>query len=332
MNKINTYLDGILVQIPIPMAPPLRYVNSYLLRGENGYTLIDPGPRTAEAERKWEEVWDSLRIRPSEINSIVLTHHHPDHFGLSGYLQRLTGADVLMSRQGHQEALRMWEESREMNGKLPAWFLENGLPPEIVSQLPAHLESFFPQVTPMPNVSYIADSETFALGGFRWKAVETGGHASGHLSFYNGAERMILCGDAVLPQISPNISMYPGGDDRPLHTFLESLRKLDTYDVNTAFPGHRQTFDYFHDRIEALLSHHEDRLQKIYNLLEGGPLNAYEVCLALFGGKLSIHQMRFAMSESLAHLAELVRRNQAAMEDGQGAIRRFALAKLTLRS
>lgn len=320
MNEINPFLDGAILQIPIPMAPPLRYVNSYLLRGsgEDGYTLIDPGPRTAETEREWAGIWAELQLRPGDIRQIVLTHHHPDHFGLAGYMQELTGAEVLMSRQSFREAERMWDQSRSMNAALPAWFAQHGLPRTIADRLPAHLEGFFAQVSPAPKVTYIRDGETLAMGGLHWEPIETGGHASGHLAFYNVERRIMICGDAVLPQISPNISMVPGGDPQPLQTFLAGLRKLEAYDVQLAFPGHRHVFEHFRERISALQLHHEERLEKICRLLADGPQNAYEVCLALFGDKLDIHQLRFALSESLAHLAELVRRERAAVETGEG--------------
>ncbi|MNJ63639.1 hypothetical protein D3C77_595550 [compost metagenome] len=56
-------------------------------------------------------------------------------------------------------------------------------------------------------------------------------------------------------------------------------------------------------------------------LLREESLTGFQVCSAVFGTKLGIHQMRFAMSETLAHLLELVRQGRAAEEentDGTG--------------
>lgn len=62
----------------------------------------------------------------------------------------------------------------------------------------------------------------------------------------------MICGDAVLPQISPNVSLLPGSDPQPLQTFLQGLRELGSYPVSMAFPGHREPFTGFAHRVSVL--------------------------------------------------------------------------------
>lgn len=303
-----------LVRLRIPMAPPLRWVNSYLLRGPEGVAIVDPGPRSEASEAVWEAAWDTLGVSPDEVVSIVLTHHHPDHYGLAGYLQSLTGAEVYMSERAYEETGRMWGAGSTMNEALPSLYRRHGMPEEWSGQLPAHLRSFFAQVTPPPSVRFLKEGDHLVMGGRRWMAIETGGHAPGHLSLYEEERRLILCGDAVLPQISPNVSLLPGSDPQPLQTFMASLAKLRAVEVAKAFPGHRNPFPHFAERCAALIAHHEERLAMIEALLARGEMSGFEVCAALFGTDLGIHQMRFAMSEALAHLVELVRRGRAVEE------------------
>lgn len=307
-----------IVQIPISMAPPLRQVNSYLLRGPEGVTIIDPGPRTAATEREWGEILRELRFRPGDITSIVLTHHHPDHFGMAGYLQSLTQAAVYMSARSYEESERMWGQGSTVDAALPALFRQHGMPGEWLHQLPAHLRSFIGQVTPFPEVTFVEEGSSILMGGRSWEPVMSGGHAPGHLSFYDQGRRVMICGDAVLPQISPNISLVPDSEPYPLQSFIDGLERLGAYDVSMAFPGHRSPFDYFDERIRLLIQHHEQRLERMERLLQEVPLTGFEVCKTLFGTKLGIHQMRFAMSETLAHLLELVRQGRAAMEETGG--------------
>ncbi|GGA36112.1 MBL fold metallo-hydrolase [Paenibacillus physcomitrellae] len=324
------WLDGRLVQLPISMAPPLRFVNSYLLREpkSGGVTIIDPGPRSDITKQEWKRIRERFGIGPQQVKQIIVTHHHPDHFGMAGWLQQQFGAPVLMSEEAHREALRMWQPDRSMNRALPELFRQHGFPEPLVRQLPEHLESFYQQVEPMPEVTYIDESRQLEMGGWLWQPVLTGGHATGHLSFYQAEERMMLCGDAVLPQISPNISFYPGGDEQPLQTFMDGLRKLGQFEVNTAFPGHRHPFDSFHSRVQQLLDHHEERLAKVAGLLkQEGTQTGFKICEALFGMRPGIHQMRFAMSETLAHLALLVHRNEAEMELGERGLYQFSSRK-----
>ena len=136
----------------------------------------------------------------------------------------------------------------------------------------------------------------------------------GHLSFYAPESREILCGDAVLPQISPNISLQPGSDTEPLQSYMDGLQRLGTLTVERAYPGHRNPFTRFTERTTELLAHHEERLAKLAERLRESPAHAYDICLHLFGDRLGTHQLRFAMSETLAHLQELVRRGLAIPE------------------
>ncbi|QCT01933.1 metallo-beta-lactamase domain protein [Paenibacillus algicola] len=309
--EILQYSSG-LIQIKIPLDNPLRWVNSYVLQHGRELAVIDPGPRTARAEREWELVLQKLGMQVQEITSIVLTHHHPDHYGLAGFFQELSGAAVWMSERAHQEAKLMWGKHSSMSADLPAFFRIHGMPAAWLEQLPGHLDSFLPQVKPAPQARFLRDGDVVPLGGRLWQAVQTHGHAPGHLSFWHAESGDLICGDAVLPQISPNVSLLPGSDAQPLHSFLEGLRRLRELPVRTAYPGHRNPFTHYRERIDALLAHHEERLDTAADLLQtAGPQSAFEVCTALFGGRLGIHQMRFAMCEALAHLAELSRRSRA---------------------
>ncbi|WP_059049592.1 MBL fold metallo-hydrolase [Paenibacillus senegalimassiliensis] len=311
MTEARLREQELILLVPIPMAPPLRSVNSYILRGDEGVTIIDPGPRTPESEEQWREVWSQHSLSPREVTRIIVTHHHPDHYGLAGWLQELTGAAVLMSPRAFAEAELMWGANSQMEAALPEWFRQHGMPESWCEQLPLHLYGFRSQVTPAPKVTFIQEGEAISMGGRVWHAIETAGHAPGHLSFYDASDKRLICGDAILPQISPNIGFLPGSDPQPLRSFLDSLVKLRAYEVEWAYPGHRHPFDYFAERISQLLQHHEERLQRIESLLRQQLHNGFEMCAALFGTELGIHQMRFAMSETLAHLVELVRQGRA---------------------
>lgn len=322
-----TSWEGGIIQFPVPMDPPLRRVNSYILPdGNRQLTVIDPGPHTPEAERAWENVLQELGYSWGSIRDIVVTHHHPDHYGLAGWLQARSGGKVWMSERAHAEAQRTWGAEAVLNETLPLYFTRNGMPEDWVQGIREHLERFLPQVTPQPEVTYMNTAEPFIMGNRAWQPLVTGGHAPGHVSFYHGDSGQILCGDAVLPLISPNVSLQPGGDPQPLLTFMEGLRELRSFGVSRAFPGHREPFTGFAERADSLLRHHEERLDAAAALLAGGPLSGFAVCEALFRSRVSsAHQMRFAMSEAMAHLAELVRRERAVViQPEPGGVTLFA--------
>ncbi|WP_331281340.1 MBL fold metallo-hydrolase [Paenibacillus sp. FSL R5-0345] len=339
MSKAElTSWDKNILQVSVPMDSPLRQVNSYILSDEDGrVTIIDPGPRSPDTENCWLGILQELDLSWMDIRDIVVTHHHPDHYGLSGWLQSQSGCKVWMTERAHAEARLMWgdgfgddrgngaeenagkDNSKDINEILPVYFIRHGMTDEWSNGIKAHLESFNSQVEPQPVVSYFNVAEPFKMGGRKWQLIITGGHAPGHVSLYHADSGLMICGDAVLPQISPNVSLLPGSDPQPLQTFLQGLRELGSYPVSMAFPGHREPFAGFAHRVNSLLAHHEERLDTAGALLANGPLSAFAVCEVLFRSRVTtVHQMRFAMSETLAHLAELVRRERAVMLEVDG--------------
>ncbi|GGJ25755.1 MBL fold metallo-hydrolase [Paenibacillus hunanensis] len=306
-----TKLDDHIIQVKIAMSYPLRWVNSYLIGGTTAWTIVDPGPRNPENELAWEQVLQELDIPWSALESIVLTHHHPDHAGLSGWFQERTGIPVWISKVAWSEFLRSWGAGNTASADLVEMFGNNGMPQDITDLLPAHLDSFLLQVTPPPVPSFILPGQAVMMGGRSWQTIETSGHAAGHVSLYDPQHKLMLCGDAVLPQISPNISLVPESDPKPLASYLEGLRQLGSYEVEQALPGHRRPFGGFRERTIKLLEHHEERLNAMLGRLEEQPRTGYDICMSIFSSKLTLHQLRFAMSETLAHLVELEQTGRA---------------------
>ncbi|TVY11862.1 MBL fold metallo-hydrolase [Paenibacillus cremeus] len=308
---------GDVLQVKVPLPFPLRWVNSYLIRGRSGWTLIDPGLRTANAEAQWDATLAELGIDIQTIERIVLTHHHPDHYGLAGWFQQRSGAPVLLSRTGLEQARLLWGDGQPLTEQLLELFRQHGLPQELREPMREHMGGFVPSVSPQPEVTVLEAGETIRLGDDEYVSILTPGHAAGHLCFYRAETEVLFCGDHVLPQISPNVSYLPGGiDENPLASYLGSLKEISRLKVSMAFPGHREPFTQLAERAQELIRHHEERLEGMRSLV-AGPMTAYEVCRATFGDRLSLHQLRFALSETIAHLfwlreeGRLVETNQA---------------------
>lgn len=300
-STVTEYGDVLQIKVPLPF--PLRFVNSYLLPGRDGWTLIDPGLRTEAAELLWESVLAERGIRFDHIERIVLTHHHPDHYGLAGWFQeRSGGVPVMMSRTAWEQARLLWGEGQPMAEKLMTLFRTNGLPAELEKAMRENMDGFVQAVSPQPQVTLMDESAKVRLGKDDYEPIHTPGHASGHLCFYRAETAAMFCGDHVLPQISPNVSYLPFGiDENPLASYLASLEQISRYEVRLAFPGHREPFTHLQQRAKELIVHHRERLEAMRAFLTE-PHTAYEICRAAFGDKLSVHQLRFALSETMAHL------------------------------
>lgn len=308
MAAFNHYEHGI-VRIKVPVPFPLQWVNAYVLRDEDGYVIVDPGLNTEQARELWLEVLTELKIEPQQIRKTVLTHHHPDHYGLAGWMQELTDCEVYLSPAGHALVKRLWGEGETLTDELCALFAEHGLPQDKHLLMVEHMKGFVPLVSPQPaEVMYLEEGDVWRAGDLSFRTISVSGHAYRHLIFLDEQHRLMLCGDHVLPRISPNISYLPDEDPDPLHSYLQGLDELAACgELSAVYPGHRDPFRDLTGRVNELKAHHERRLQQTTELLQQ-PTTAYEVCQAMFGERLSIHQLRFAMSETIAHLVYLQRR------------------------
>lgn len=312
MNLANSvaFMDRIhRLKVPVPF--PLRWINSYIIRGQEGYTVIDPGLNTEAARDVWLSWLREHRISMRDIQHIVLTHHHPDHYGLSGWMQEASGAPVSLSARALEQVRLLWQEPFEMNARLLACYREYGMPPDVLDQVERNMRSFVAQVSPQPEQLHVLKpGESLLLGDQAWQMIESHGHAFGHLSFYHAEQQVLFCGDHVLPVITPNVSYMPGLDENPLASFLDSLEQLAQLPVRHALPGHRDPFSHFRERSLELIRHHEERLDQI-QALGKQRMTAYELCQALFGTRLTIHQLRFAMGETIAHWIYLEKSSQS---------------------
>lgn len=322
-NRMDTPGREGIIRLKLPLPFPLRYVNSYLLNGPSGWTVIDPGLRTPQAEEVWRSAMEQLGLAPTAIEQIVLTHHHPDHIGLAGWLQQLSGAPVRLAAKGWRQAERMWgADERPADAEMLQLLLQHGMEQSLREPMAEHLAGFRGQVAPLPHVDLLTPGDELVIGGERWQMMETNGHAWGHLCFYEPGRDELICGDHILPRISPNISYSPGTDPNPLASFLEALERIGRLAPSFAYPGHRDPFSRVTERTEELIRHHHERLTQMQRLLAASsePLHAYGLALQYFGKSLTLHTLRFAVAETLAHLIYLEQAGRVEREERQGLI------------
>ncbi|MFC5651516.1 MBL fold metallo-hydrolase [Paenibacillus solisilvae] len=320
--KVVTLWPGDILQVKVPLPFSLKWVNSYLIKDERGFTLLDPGLHTSEARAVWAAVMADYDIAFKHIHTIVLTHQHPDHYGLAGWFQSQTGAPVLMSEKSYAYTQRLWGDRRIFGADLAALYSLHGTPQLLLEQISPHLESFVEKVSPQPEVTFIEAGQSLKLGGLHYELIDAPGHAGGQLCFYSREKKWMFCGDQVLPNITPNISVVPGEEGDPLQQFLDNLAGLRNFEVELAFPGHRDPFSAFDGRITEIIEHHARRLDTMEHLLAERSYTGFAMCEKLFGTRIAgnIHQFRFAMSETLAHLYYLERCSRISHEDQSGVI------------
>ncbi|MGO4843825.1 MBL fold metallo-hydrolase, partial [Rhizobiaceae sp. 2RAB30] len=72
----------------------------YLVQDGDSWTLIDTGINTDEAKAAWLTLLEGPLSHIS-VSRVIVTHHHPDHIGLAGWLCEKFRAELLTSQTAY---------------------------------------------------------------------------------------------------------------------------------------------------------------------------------------------------------------------------------------
>ncbi|KJR99859.1 MAG: hypothetical protein VR68_08145 [Peptococcaceae bacterium BRH_c4a] len=295
------------VRLPLPFK--LDHVNCYAIKGQDGWSIVDAGLNYGPSRKVWSEFMDRQGFGAGDITGIFVTHYHPDHYGAAGWLQRLSGSPVYMSPVDAALTEKIWKNSFQNIEIFSRMYLENGVPAGLISEMLDNIVDMRQRVTPHPDITTLSGEEEVRLGDRYFQVVGTPGHTDGHVCFYNKENGILLSGDHLLPDISSNISLWPHSHPNPLDNFLTSLAENHRLKVSLALPAHGECFTNVEQRLAELKEHHRERLNMMKRIASRGA-TAYRVCLEVFGNGLSSHEMRFALTETMAHLAYLEKRGE----------------------
>ena len=320
-SGITSITDDI-VQVQIPLPYILNSVNCYLLRGSRGWTLLDTGLNTAAARSQWRSAMNALDMTAADIEKIVLTHMHPDHFGMAGWWQGQADrpAPLYLPEPERSQAQVFY---RRANRPLyHQWMLNCGMDQATVDDVENALRGTRDLTQPHPlQQDYLPAGAELQLGERVVRAIHAPGHSDGQFIFYDASEGLLFCGDHVLMKITPNIGSWPHTEADPLGRYLASLQELAALDVRLALPGHRWLISDWRGRIAELIAHHDLRLGHTLEAIEAGAKTVFDIAAQLFDlERLTPHEWRFAMAETLAHLEYLEKRGQVECDD-EGVMR-----------
>jgi glyoxylase-like metal-dependent hydrolase (beta-lactamase superfamily II) len=306
------------VQLPLPFA--LRIVNCYLLRAPDGWAVIDTGLHTADGEAAWLSAFDQLGLRPGDLQQIVVTHHHPDHYGMAGWLLAWNQQPAMLyttARERQMIEAVWWPENNHLQ-PFSTLMRQAGVGEPMLAdmlQVTAEIRArTMPQAT---EFTLIGEGDILELCERTFQVYIGPGHTVAQALLYDAQDRLMLCADHVLLKITPNIGLWPGSDSNPLEQFLASLQSLMTLDVRLALPGHKALILDWRGRISELVHHHETRLAHMAEAAAPGA-TALDVAQSVFNfDQFTAHEMRFAIAETLAHLEYLRSRGSLGRSDEQ---------------
>lgn len=298
-------------QVRLPLPFRLNHVNCHAIKGAEGWWLVDAGLSREATYEGWQQFFAEQAIKPPDIKGIYVTHFHPDHYGCSGWLQQYSGAPVYIGAIDADRIRRYWKNGDYILGAMGDLFKENGMPEEVVVPVIDSVAKLIPFTFPHAELSTLEPGQTVRLGDYDYRVILTPGHTDGHVCFYNPEYGVLLAGDHLLPEISSNISLWPqpGAEINPLDNFLRAIDSIRSLNCQLVMPAHGKPFTNVEERIRQLEIHHQERLELMKNCTGNG-MTAYQVCRQVFSQDLSVHELRFAMAETLAHLVYLTYRGE----------------------
>lgn len=305
-------LDGV-YQLKLPVPFPLKFIACYLVAGDEGWTIVDPGFDYPPAREAWREGAAKVGLRlDRDVARILVTHLHPDHIGLARWVQEQSSAPVYMLPGEIENARRVWNLRRDLKPFVD-FMVRNGMD-ERTARASAGTTRFGLRLP--ERIFALHPGEAVTLDGHEAKVIHTEGHSDFHFVLHEGRRRLLFAGDHVLLRITPNIGLWTYTAPQPLRRYMESLRGLRGMDVELVLPGHGPLFHDLDGRIDEIVRHHEERLDAMHESFLGEPATPLEIARRVFREDLTDHQLRFAVAETLAHLEHLVWESRAERLEG----------------
>jgi len=294
-------------EIPLPRSP-LKALNSYIIKGNGRFLIIDTGMNREECLLPMRSALQKLNI-DLEKTDFFITHLHADHSGLVGVLA--TDSSKIYFNKTEASFVN-FQPNEDYWRQHFVFYAANGFPENEMKTVWQGHPGF--RYSPRQQISFtvMEEGNQIEVGKYLFRCVETPGHSPGHMCLYEESKKVLICGDHILFDITPNITHWEQLDNSLKH-YLLNLEKVYALNVNLILPGHRIVWNDHRKRIRELQEHHRNRLAEALSAVKNGGKTAWEVAPYITWdiefnswAEFPSVQKFFAVGETIAHLDYLV--------------------------
>ncbi len=324
-DQVVEVMTGVLwVRLKLPFR--LNHVNIYLLADGDGWTMVDSGFGNEESIAAWTALFEGA-LADVRINRLIVTHSHPDHVGLAGWVVDRFECPLFMSQVEYLQSVYFQNRgTEERKHAQRLFFRRHGMDESLTDKLLGRGQEYLKRVSVLPpSYRRISHGDEISIGTRRFKVITGGGHALDQVMLYCAADKLFFSADQVLSKISPNVSVWAvEPDQNSLGEYLASLASLTTtlpYDL-LVLPGHGVPFYGLKTRIKQLADHHEERCRLIADACRTNSKTSKELVPVVFHRhNLDAHQMGFAAGELIAHVNYMLVEGRLTAEEVDGVLR-----------
>ena len=316
-------VDGIFwLRMPLPFG--LDHINLWLLDDGDGWALVDTGVAMPQVTALWRQLFAGpMQGRP--ITRLIVTHYHPDHIGLAGWIAKRFGVQLEIARAEFMLARVLCLDIQDAPPEeAVAFSVRAGWPEAAIEAMRAQGWGRFHKIIhPLPTgFKRLRDGDALTIGRRRFQVVTGSGHSPEHSCLV--ADDVMISGDQVLPRITSNVSVYPTEPYAdPLGDWLDSIDRLRALDPSLlVLPAHNEPFTGLHARLDQLAADHEAKLAKLVDFCRE-PRTAFESFSTLFKKPITEADYGIATGEAVAHLHWLEERGRVARLIGDDGVDRF---------
>lgn len=309
------------IAIPLPGYSDLGTANAYAV-GSGALTLIDTAPKFPGSFESLRDQLNQAGRSIADIERIVLTHGHVDHFGLAARIRQ--EADRPIPCFIHSEEIwrvsastyraEIFDEAAE---RLMALV---DMPPEEVEKIRERFSLFALLCDPVVDAQPMEDGQIFEGDGYRLRVIHTPGHTPGTCCLYESGQKILFSGDHIIKHITPNPlfelkkELLRNPEYRSLEAYIQSLEKIRGIEARYVFPGHGEFVEDLPTLIDSYRRHHHERMDRIWTALKKRPRPLYHLLDEVFDF-VPEYDGFLAISEILVHLELLVEEGRAELVD-----------------
>jgi len=315
-------------RLAVPTPFMVGRVNAYLIE-DSPLTLVDSGPNSAKALDELEQQLNARGHAVEDLELLIVSHQHMDHFGLASILARRSGAEVAALEPLGGYLASYGRETDLDDAFAEGIMLRHGIPQEVVTALRAVSAGFRAWGSAVEVTRPLSDGSELVLGDRTLRVLHRPGHSPSDTVFYDERRSTMLAADHLIAHISSNpllarpLGQEPDPDGpRPqaLLTYMASLEQTRAMDLGLVLPGHGRPIRDHVALIDERFRMHDRRAERIHRLIAEQPRSAHEIAHELWGN-VAVTQAYLTLSEVLGHVDLLLRDGRAIEEERDGVVR-----------